>query len=102
VTGRTDRDEVTELANRVQARQRRGETWDLEFEIEWHSLTDEERKRVRGADGPAGREKLETLVENNRILALLLAYDQRTITAMDFVERVRGAVLDELVGQKPG
>ena len=47
----------------------------------------------------ARAEKLEALEEDNRILALLLAYDQRTITAMEFVERVRGAVPDPLAWQ---
>ena len=40
-----DRDEVTELADRLQAKQRRGEAWDLEFEVGFGALTDEERDR---------------------------------------------------------
>jgi hypothetical protein len=43
-----------------------------------------------------GKEKLEALDEDNRVLSLLLAYQQGAITAMEFVERVRGAVPDPL------
>jgi hypothetical protein len=89
----SDHDVVTELADRVQ------DPDGLEFEIEWHALTDEEREEFEALMDQrvaAGGEKLEALEENNRILALLLAYDQRTITAMEFVERVRCAVPDPL------
>jgi hypothetical protein len=36
-------DEITELADRLRAKQRRGEELGLEFEIDFASLTDEER-----------------------------------------------------------
>jgi hypothetical protein len=39
----TDRDEVAELADRLLAKQRRGEELGVEFEIEFGALTDEER-----------------------------------------------------------
>jgi hypothetical protein len=93
----TDRDEVTELADRVQARQRRGEGWDLEFETEFGALTDDERSEfvaLMSERVAQGQEKREALDEENRILGLLLAYQQGTITTMEFVERVRGAVPD--------
>jgi hypothetical protein len=93
----TDRDEVTELADRVQARQRRGEDAGLEFEIEWHALTPEEREEFQALMDQrvaAGLEKLEALDEENRVLSLLLAHQQGAITAMEFAERVRGAVPD--------
>jgi hypothetical protein len=48
-----------------------------------------------------GEERLETLDENVRILRLLFAYQQGAITAVEFVERVRGAVPDPLAEQKP-
>ena len=55
----TDRYEVAELADRQQARQRRGEAWDLEFEIEFGGLTDEQPAcppaRDRAAWAPRGR-----------------------------------------------
>jgi hypothetical protein len=95
----TDRDEVAELADRSLAKQRRGEELGIEFEIEFGSLTDEERAdfmalmKERAAHG---KEKLEALDEDNRVLSLLLAYQQGAITAMEFVERVRGAVPDPL------
>jgi hypothetical protein len=97
----TDRDEVTELADRVQAKQRRGEAWDLEFETEFGALTDEERSEfvaLMKERAAHGKEKVEALEENNRILALLLAHQQGTITAKEFAERVRGAVPDLLAG----
>ncbi len=94
-----DRDEVAELADRVQAKMRRGEDPGLEFEIEWHALTDDERAdsmALMDERAAHGKEKLEALKEENRVLLLLFAYEQGTITAMEFVERVRGAVPDLL------
>ena len=88
-----DRDEVAELADRVLAKQRRGEELGIEFETDFPSLTDEERDdflALMDERAAHGEEKLETLDEDNRILLLLLAYEQGTITTMEFVERVRG------------
>ncbi len=53
----------------------------------------------RRAGGPLAA-ALEALTEDVRILELLLAHKQGAITAMEFVEQVRGAVPDPLAGQK--
>jgi hypothetical protein len=45
-----------------------------------------------------GKEKLEALDEENRILLLLLVYLEGTISALEFARRVRGAVPDPLAG----
>jgi hypothetical protein len=45
-----------------------------------------------------GKEKLEALDEENRILLLLLVYLEGTITALKFARRVRGAVPDPSAG----
>jgi hypothetical protein len=39
-----------------------------------------------------GREVLEAIEEENRILKLLFVYEQGKITVQEFVERVRGAL----------
>ena len=39
----TNRDEVVELADRIGERQRRGEDWEAEFEVDFGSLTEEEQ-----------------------------------------------------------
>jgi len=49
----------------------------------------DQRKAQRG-------EKVEALEENVRILELLVAYKYGAITAMQFVERIGGAVPDPL------
>ena len=70
-----DRDEVTELADRLQARQRRGEAWEFEFEIEFGALTDEQRDEfmaLMDERAAHGEEKLEALRENVRVLCALL------------------------------
>ena len=72
----------------------------LEFEIEWAALTAEEREAFialmeqRRADGA---EVLDALAENVRILQLLFTWQEGTITTMEFVEQVRGAVPDPLM-----
>jgi hypothetical protein len=63
------------------------------------ALTDQERNafmalvRQRTAHG---EEMLEALEEDVRILQLLFAYQEGAITALQFVERVRGALTDPL------
>jgi hypothetical protein len=69
-----DRDEVAELADRLLAKQRRGEELGVEFEVEFGALTDDERDEfVALMDERAahGEEKLEALVEDNRVLLAL-------------------------------
>jgi hypothetical protein len=67
----TDRDVITELADRLRERMRRGEELGIEFELDFASLTDEERGEFMALveQQPAhGEEKLESLRENTRIL----------------------------------
>ena len=92
-------DEIAQLADRMRAKMRRGEDPGLEFETEFGALTDDERGKfvaLMEERAAHGKEKVEALDENNRILALLLAHRQGTITTMEFVERVRGALPDPL------
>ena len=87
------RDEIVDLADRSRAMS------DFQF-IEFWSLTDDEQAeyvapmKERVAHG---EERLEALVENVRILRLLFAWRQGAITALEFVERVRGALLDPTI-----
>jgi hypothetical protein len=95
----TDRDEVAELADRLQAKQRRGEEVDFEFEIDFASLTAAEQDAfvaLLNERAAHGEERLEGLSENVRILRLLFAYEKGAITALEFAERVRGAVPDPM------
>ena len=39
----TNRDEVAELADRIEERRRGGEDYEAEFEVDWGSLTGEEQ-----------------------------------------------------------
>ena len=93
----TNRDGVAELADRIEARRRRGEDYEAEFEVDFGSLTDEEQLefialvRQRTAH-PA--EVLAAFEENVRILKLLLCWRAGVMTTLEFVERVRGAVPD--------
>jgi hypothetical protein len=93
-----DHGEISELADRLQRAS------DLEFEIEWGALTDEERDafmalvRQRTAHG---EEVLEALEENVRILRLLFAWQEGALTTLQFVERVRGELPDPLAQQPP-
>jgi hypothetical protein len=48
-----------------------------------------------------GEERLEAIAENARILRLLFAYQEGAITALEFVERVRGAVPDRRRSRSP-
>ena len=68
-------DEITELADRLRAKQRRGEEPGLEFELDFASLTDEERPAFIALLNERiahGEEKLEALGEDVRILGALL------------------------------
>ena len=67
----SDHDVVTELADRLLAKQRRGEELGLEFEVEFGALTHEERDEflaLMDERAAHGEEKLEALRENVRIL----------------------------------
>jgi hypothetical protein len=63
------------------------------------ALTDEERDAFMALMGQRtahGEEVLEALNENVRILQLLFAYQEGALTALEFVDRVRGAVAEPL------
>jgi hypothetical protein len=69
------------------------------FEIEFGALTTTEQDEflvLLDQRIAHGRERLEAVSENVRILKLLFLYKQGYITALEFVERVRGAVPDPL------
>jgi galactokinase/mevalonate kinase-like predicted kinase len=71
----TDRDEVAELADRLLAKQRRGEELGVEFEIEFGALTDEERDdfvALMDERAAHGKEKLEAIEATNGALKALL------------------------------
>ena len=89
----TDHDDVADLADRARAMS------EFQFAIEWGALTDAERDEFMALMDQRtahGEERLEALEENVRILSLLFAYQEGAITALEFVERVRGAVPDPL------
>ncbi len=99
----TNRDEVAELADRIRERQRRGEDYEAEFGLDFASLTEEEQDdflALMEQRTAHGREVLAGITENVRILELLIAWQEGAITALEFVERVRGAVPDPLA-QEP-
>jgi hypothetical protein len=84
-------DEIADLADRAEARRRRGERWEFEFA----ALSTAEREEFMALMNERiarGREVLEAVAEDVRILKLLLAYREGAITALEFVHRVRGAV----------
>ena len=88
---------VADLADRMRAKQRRREDIEFEFRIEWGALTDEARDAFMALMDQRrahGEEQLASLEENVRILQLLFAHKQGAIDALQFVEQVRGAVLD--------
>ena len=67
----TNRDELAELADRIEERRRRGEDYEAEFEVDFGSLMDEEQVefialvRQRAAQG---REVLDAIEANVRVL----------------------------------
>ena len=100
----TDYDAVTELADRMLAKYRRGEEPGLEDRLAWAGLTDEERDRFMADSGQRiahKKEQREALEEDNRILKILLRLDVGQITTKEAVVQLRGAVPDPLAEQKP-
>lgn len=90
MSDRDDGDEVAELADRL-----RGVESEAVFAIEWGALTEDERAEFMALMDQRiahGREVLDAIEENVRILKLLFMYQQGKITALEFVHRVRGAV----------
>jgi hypothetical protein len=70
-----NRDVVAELADRALAKHRRGEELGIEFELDFASLTDEERDdflALMDERAAHKKEKVEGLQENIRILRALL------------------------------
>ena len=95
----TNRDEIAELADRIEERRQRGEDYEAEFVVDFGSLTDEEQAdflALMEQRTAHGREVLAGIEENVRILELLICMQAGVITTMEFVERVQGAVPDPL------
>ena len=84
-------DVVADLADRC-----RGMS-EFQFEIECYALTPEERDEflaLMDQRTAQRKEKLEALTENIRILKLLFLQREGKISALEFVERVRGVIVD--------
>jgi hypothetical protein len=111
----TDRDEVAELADRLLAKQRRGEELGIEFEIEFGALTDDERDEflaLMDERAAHGEEKLEALRENVRVLRAFVGLIESSgappgttlgqalvagyVSVMQITEAIRGVVIDPL------
>jgi hypothetical protein len=89
-------DEIADLADRSRAMS------EFEFAIEWGSLTAAEQDAFMDLVKQRtehGKEVLEALEEETRILRLLFCHQQGAITALEFVRRVRGAVPSPLAQQ---
>jgi hypothetical protein len=95
----TDYDPVAELADRMLEKYRRGEEPGFEDKLAWDGLTDEERHRFM-ADAHQriehGKERLEALREDIRLLKVLLRLDVGLITPLEAVHQIRGVVPDPL------
>lgn len=77
-------DEITELADRLRAKQRRGEELGLEFEIEFGALTDDERDEFLALQDQRiahGEERVEAIEAQNRALKALLRVQVRGLRA---------------------
>ena len=84
-------DRITELADRLLARQRRGERWDLEFEIEYGALTDEEQDAYDALVEQRvahGQERLEAIEATNAALKELLRLQVRKAPGMTVREAI--------------
>ena len=115
----TDPDVIVDLADRMRAKQRRGEDTDFEFEIDFYSLTAAEQDAFVALLNERiahGEERAEALDETNRILRALVdvltssappgmtlgeALQGGYIGVLDVVEAIRGGVLDPLAEQEP-
>ena len=87
----TERDVIADLADRCRSMS------EFEFEIEWYSLSLDERDEFMALMDQRrahGEEKPDALKENVRILQLIFAWREGAITTLECVERVRGAVPD--------
>jgi hypothetical protein len=86
-------DEVRDLADRIAAKQRRGEEWRSEFSVEFWGFTAAEKweyvalMEQRNAHRD---EELEAIKESLRIARLLHEHQEGAITAREFVNRVHG------------
>lgn len=114
-----NRDVVTELADRLRAKQRRGEDPGLEFEIDFHSLTPAEQDEFIALVQERiahGKERHEALLADNRVLEAILdllvssgappgttlgtALDAGYVGVMEVIGTIRAAGPD-LVGHEP-
>jgi hypothetical protein len=76
-------DEVRDLADRVAAKQARGEEWEFEADLELAGFTKAEQEEYTtfvDQRTAHASEKLEALTEDVRIVKLLFAYEQGAIT----------------------
>jgi hypothetical protein len=92
----TERDEIPDLADRIRERQWRGEDFELEFEIKYGALADDERDEFNAlmAERIAqGGEVLEAVEANVRVLKALLILQ---------VEEAPGMSLTEAIGSHIG
>lgn len=84
-------DEITELADRLRVKQRRGEGWELEFEVEYGGLTDEQRDdflTLHSERIAHGEERLEAIEAQNRALKALLRLQVRRAPGMTVREAI--------------
>ena len=91
----TDPDYIVGLADHVGREDVRGEAWEAEFEVKFHGLTGDEQDKfvalLRRRNAQLG-EKREALIGIIHHPQLLFRYQQGAITAMQFVECVRGVL----------
>jgi hypothetical protein len=88
-------DQVVELADRARAMP------DWQFQFAFACLTRAQRREflvLMDQRRAHAEERREAIAEENRILRLLIAYKRGSLTAMEFVDRVRGVVPDPLSG----
>ena len=113
----TDHDHVRELADRAAEKQRRGEELGLEFELDFASLTDDQRDEFMALleqRGAHHQERLEAVAAEYAAAKALLRLQVRMAPGMSLTEaidtgriglleviRAIRAVPDPLAGQSP-
>ena len=84
-------DEIAALADRTEAKRRRGEEWEFEFAIEFGALTGAERDgymALMNGRIAHGKEVLEALEANVRVLQALLVLQVERAPGMDLTEAI--------------
>ena len=94
----TNRDEVAELADRIEERRRRGRGLRSRVRVDRvaHRRGAGRVHRALRQRTAHSAEVLAGLEENVRILKLLIGWQAGVMTTLEFVERVQGAVPDPL------